>query len=252
MLALLSTAAAVVGTVRDDRLSRYDLDARPAEQWRLPGRLREISALALTADERLLAVDDEQAIVYEIDYVAGGLNKAFALGEPTIREDFEGLASIGETVYLMTSDAVLFVAPEGNDGERVPFERVDTGLGAQCEFEGLAADAPARRLLLLCKQVRRRADVDGLQVFIWDIDAAKATDSLPLPVDDITRALDEDELHPSGITIDPDSGNLILVAARERALIELNSTGGFVAASRLRSGKRHPQAEGIELPPMDA
>ena len=47
-------------------------------QWKLPGKLREISGLALTSDERLLAVTDESAIVYEIDYENGRLVKAFA------------------------------------------------------------------------------------------------------------------------------------------------------------------------------
>ena len=47
------------------------------QQWSLPKRLDEISGLALTSDERLLAMTDEVAVIYEIDYSAGGLVKAF-------------------------------------------------------------------------------------------------------------------------------------------------------------------------------
>ena len=239
----------MVGTAGQGRLQTQDFDAKPLQQWRLPGRLREISALALTDDERLLAVDDEQAVVYELDYVRGGLVKAFALGEPTLRQDLEGIAAIGNTVYLLTSDAQLYIAPEGEDGERVTFRHVDTGLGSQCEFEGLAADAAGERLLLLCKEVRRKADIDTLTIFVWRIagESNAPEDALRLPVELIAEALDEDELHPSGIAVDRDSGNLILVAARERALIELEPNGNFLAARRLKSAKRHPQAEGIEL-----
>ena len=249
MILLLTAAATVVGTARDARLQQHDFDAKPLQQWRLPGRLREISALALTDDERLLAVDDEQAVVYELDFVEGGLRKAFALGDPTLRQDLEGIAVIGDTVYLLTSDAQLYIAPEGRDGDRVPFRHVDTGLGSQCEFEGLAADTAGGRLLLLCKELRRKADIDTLTIFVWRIDEESIApdEAIRLPVERIEEALDEDELHPSGIAIDRESGHLVLVAARERALIELDPDGGFLAARQLRSAKRHPQAEGIEL-----
>jgi hypothetical protein len=44
-------------------LDQYSLDEESVMQWRLPDRLNEISGLAMTHDGRLLAVDDEVAIV---------------------------------------------------------------------------------------------------------------------------------------------------------------------------------------------
>jgi len=93
------------------------------QQWALPDRLREISGLALTSDERLLAVADEFAVVYEIDYESDRLVKAFALGEPAARGDFEGIAVLDETVWLMTSDGVLYAAAEGGNGDIVSYDR---------------------------------------------------------------------------------------------------------------------------------
>ena len=115
-----------------------DVDEKLVMQWQLPGGLREISGLALTGDGRLLAVSDELAIVYEIDYAAGKLVKRFALGDPALRGDFEGIAVVGETVWLMTSDGQLFASAEGADGEHVLYQELNTGLGGYCECEGRA------------------------------------------------------------------------------------------------------------------
>jgi len=69
------------------------------QQWNLPRKLREVSGLALTDDNRLLAITDEKAIVYEIDFENGRLVKAFAFGDPGIRGDFEGIEVLDDRVW---------------------------------------------------------------------------------------------------------------------------------------------------------
>ncbi len=61
-------------------------------QWKLPKALKEISGLALTQDERLFAIEDESANVFELDYDQGRLIKRFAVSDPVLRGDFEGIA----------------------------------------------------------------------------------------------------------------------------------------------------------------
>ncbi len=55
-------------------------------------------------------------------------------------------------------------------------------------------------------------------------------------------------LHPSGIDVDPRTGTLVLVAAREEAIVELSPEGRVLSAFEL-SKDRHPQAEGIAFGP---
>jgi len=93
------------------------------QQWALPDKLEEISGLALTTDQRLLAVTDEVAIVYEIDFHKGHLLKAFALGKPTVRGDFEGIAVLNDVIWLVTSEGLLYSTLEGENGERVSYRR---------------------------------------------------------------------------------------------------------------------------------
>ena len=59
--------------------------AAPAQQRRLPRRLREISGLAVTSDGRLFGHDDERAVIYEIDVEGGQIVKSFAIGDPPRR-----------------------------------------------------------------------------------------------------------------------------------------------------------------------
>ena len=203
----------------------------------------------MTPEQRLLAVDDEKAIVYQIDYLNGRLVKAFAFGKPVLRGDFEGLAVVDDTVYLLTSTGILYAAPEGDDGDRVEYDAFDTGLEEQCEFEGLARDRSGANLLLLCKDLLDSANIDVLSVFPWNLSNREVVydQRIELPLAAVSRRLAVRRLHPSGIVAHPDAESLLIVAARERALVEIGTDGAFIDAVILSDERRHPQAEGIEL-----
>jgi len=216
-------------------------------QWALPDKLREISGLALTSDERLLAVSDEEAIIYEIDATNGRLVKAFAIGEPTLRGDFEGIAVAGGEVWLLDSDGGLYSFVEGADGQRVAYERIKTGLVDECEFEGLTADARSGRLLLVCKESRKKKK--GLRIFEWLIAEGEGQEivELDLPEDAMSKSIGEKRVNPSGISIDSATGNRIVIAARQRAIFELSRDGRLIDVIMRLDKRRHPQAEGIAI-----
>ncbi|MEX2495933.1 MAG: SdiA-regulated domain-containing protein [Woeseia sp.] len=231
-------------------LQGYPLSADNSQQWKLPDKLNEISGLAVTEDARLLAVTDEVAIVYELDYSGGRLVKAFALGDPVIRGDFEGIAYFDGRVWLVTSDAVIYAFEEGQDGERVAFDRHDTGLGRFCEFEGLVYRRQDEALLLPCKGVKRGSGLGGLAIFAWSTASNEVLEEkrMALPDRDIAAAIRSGRFSPSGIAIAEQSGNLLIVAARERSIIELDAAGNFLSAKVLPPAS-HRQAEGIGILP---
>ncbi|MCI0517916.1 MAG: SdiA-regulated domain-containing protein [Woeseiaceae bacterium] len=217
------------------------------QQWRLPDALREISGLALTPDGRLLAVADEKAVIYELNYVDGKLVRAFAFEEPPLRGDFEGIAWLNDRVYLATSDGILYSAPAGADGEHVEAARTDTGLGTLCEIEGLAENTRYDRLYLVCKERRDEGDPEDLRIFEWSVGEQKTTRSIAVPVAGIRRQLGGDGFHPSGLVLNRANGHFLVVAARERGLAELDSDGLLIEARLLADAGRHRQPEGIEL-----
>jgi uncharacterized protein YjiK len=248
--ALLAALAFAQGAAAEGILGRYEFSAETAQRWRLPDKLNEVSGLALTEDQRLLAVADELAIVYELDYSAGRLIKAFALGDPTLRGDFEGIAWSGERVWLVTSDGVLYEAREGEDGERVAYREYETDLGKRCEIEGLTYRKSDGMLLLLCKKIRKKSGLESLAIFAWSPSGRDTVSekTIALPDRDIAVALRMNRLNPSGIAIDEPSGNLLIVAARQRAVIELDG-GGSLRSTGLLPPVAHRQAEGIAILP---
>lgn len=244
-------AAIAQPTATGSLLERYPLTAESSAQWRLPDKLNEISGLALTDDARLLAITDESAIVYELDYTEGRLVKAYALGEPTERGDFEGIAWFEGRVWLVTSKGKIYESTEGEDGERVSFEAFETGIGKSCELEGLAYRESDSMLLVLCKKIRKKSNLESLAIFAWSTTTRELVEekTIAMPDREIAKALRLTRLNPSGIAIDERSGNLLIVAARQHALVELDADGGFVSARVLPLTARHPQAEGIEILP---
>ena len=242
MLLLILVAACNARQAEEPATERGDF-----HQWSLPDSLREISGLALTPDQRLLAITDELAIVYELDYDDGRIVKSFAFGDPVMRGDFEGIAVLKDQVWLMTSDGMLFAATEGADGQHVAYEKFATGHGGYCELEGLAQDRAADRLLLACKETHSKKDV--LMAFAWSVspEGIELWREIVLPEQAIAGLIDEKRINPSGVAIDPASRDWFMVAARQKALVRLTADGGLSEAIIMQKKGRHRQAEGIEM-----
>lgn len=229
------------------RISQYELSDDSISQWQLPRKLREISGLALSPDGRLFAVTDEIALVYQLDYERGRLVKTFAFGDPPIAGDFEGIAWQAGKIYLITSDGILYSAPELSDNERVTPSRVDTGIGKICEIEGLAGAPDGDEMYIACKGEPKGGNRDYIQVIVWSTKAEAQVRDISLPSRAITDQLKVKHFNPSGLTVDQATGNLLIIAARQKSLLELTPDGEFVATRPLPMADRHRQPEGIEL-----
>lgn len=230
-------------------LAGFPLDAGSLQQWKLPGKLREISGLALSPNDRLFAVGDEAAVIYELDYRRGSIVKAFALGDPVVRGDFEGIAFLDDKLYLVNSKGTIYEAAEGGDGDRMLYKTFKTDLGKRCEIEGLAQDVQAGTLLLACKKSHSKGGDDGMFISVWSPSTGKVLDEreITIPVREIERKLGAKSINPSGIAIDPDTTNLYAIAAKQRAMVEMKPNGELIDAIILPLADRHRQAEGIEI-----
>jgi uncharacterized protein YjiK len=230
------------GTLRD-----YDLSARNAAQHDLPESLRELSGLTMTPDGRLLGHDDEKGVVAEIDPATGAIRKTFRLGDPAVRDDFEGIAYADGNLYLVTSAGVIYKTTEGAANASVAYERVETGAGHTCEIEGLAYDAEARELLLPCKTPRDRTVQGQLVILSYSLRTPGPLQKrVSIPLNRLLvlgRAA-----HPSSIEVHPRTGNLFVLSSYPQGVIEISHAGEFLHASRL-SERVHPQPESIVFLP---
>lgn len=219
----------------------------PVARWVLPPALREVSGLALTSDGRMLVHGDELGLVWEIDYRRGILVKQFFLGDRAVKADFEGITVANSAVFMLASNGKLYEFHEGANGAHVAYKVHDTGLKAQCEFEGVAFDPTINALLLACKHVHDKQIKDAIVIYRWSLasDSSSRLTQMVVPVGDILAANGWKKLSPSDITIDPRTGNYVLVASLEKALISISPAGALVFARPLPGS--HPQAEGIAI-----
>ncbi len=222
-------------------LDAVDVKAKPAHRHALADGLREISGLAVSADGRLFAHDDETAEIHAIDPSTGRRLLRFGLGRTPLAGDFEGLAIAETRFFLITSAGTLLEFPEGRDRERVEYRRHTTGLGRVCEVEGLAYDGRTRALLAVCKAMHAGGPPG---IYAFDLDSMR----LELRPKLVVRRANGEPIHPSGLAVHEPTGHLIVVAARERIVLELDRTGRPLAERRL-DRRTHPQAEGVEFLP---
>ena len=224
-------------------LRDYALVVDEDGQWRLPGRIRELSGLATTPGDRLFGHDDERAVIWEMDYREGRLIKGFAMGDPE-RRDFEGIAVVDERFYLVTSSGRIYESREGADGDRMLFNTYRTGVGEMCEVEGLEFEPSDRSLLMLCKTPKDESLEESIAIFRWSLAEREVTGPpLLVPLAPL-RAIFDRKVHPSGIARHPVSGNYFIVAGPEAVLFEVTPAGEVVDGVQL-DRRVHRQAEGI-------
>ncbi len=161
--------------------------------------------------------------------------------------DFEGLAYAKDRFFLLASDGKLYEFREGEAEERVDYKVHDTRLGKECEFESVAYDSTANELILACKNVRKEKLKDKLVLYRYSLgdSGGAGISEFTVPMSETIGANRWKKLHPSDITVDPFSGNYVLVAGPEKALVVLTPTGAVVSSRPL--GGRHPQAEGVAI-----
>ena len=226
---------------------RYDLENRTS-RVKLPRRLDEASGLAVTTDGRVFMHGDERAVVYQVDPAEGTVLKEFSLGVPVLSGDFEGIAIAGDRFFLINSQGLLLEFHEGAEDESVSFRGVDTGLSNRCEVEGLAFEPATQALVAACKTVPRR-DEDFIVLYrIGLADLSVEAEPLRVPLGDLETVGLPSRFAPSGVEVDPEVGTLILISARQEAILEITGAGQVVSAFHLGS-RRHPQAEGISFLP---
>lgn len=243
MVALLSPIQARISV---DRC----LGTKPSARWEMPKVLREVSGLALSDDGRLWVHNDESGIVVAIDHRTGAVVGSYRLGPLLPRADFEGIAVAGDRLFMVTSDGVLYrmTLPARRAKEAVlPFEVIDTKLGAQCEIEGLSYDPTDRVLLLACKTPRAKALARQTVVFRWSVvkGGLASPDRLTIPWGELAKGRPGKAFHASSIERDPTTGNYLLISSADHGFGLIDRAGKVLATGPI--GRHHRQPEGLAI-----
>ncbi|HSW29677.1 MAG TPA: SdiA-regulated domain-containing protein [Longimicrobiales bacterium] len=245
----LSLALAFQGTAQ--RLvpgigQRMDLERRVA-RFDLPGRLAEVSGLAFSPDGGLLAHGDERGVVYTVDPATGAADRGFRVGEPPVADDLEGMAAAGGRLFMVSSGGRLYEFRVVRQGQTSQVRVTGLGLEGGCEAEGLAYHAASDALFVACKTLRPAA----AEVRIHRVPLSPGAGPLPpirIPLAAFRSRGHTGDVSPSGLDVDPATGTLVVVAARQGLLFEADLEGHLLDLVRLPA-RRHPQPEGIAFGP---
>lgn len=224
--------------------------------FRLAGELAEISGISFSADgQYLLAINDEKGVVFFLDKNTGHIQRELSFGEPG---DYEGVEAVGEKIYVLRSDGTLYEISM-IDG-REPATRIyPTSLDGDHNVEGLAYDPARNRLLLACKKntVDGRSSKNIKAIYAFDLNRMQILERPVLLIDrhELTFGAEavmeawwpgalRKSFGPSGLAVEPASGNLYLLSSPGKLLLVLNPSGQVLSIQKLDQ-KSFRQPEGI-------
>jgi hypothetical protein len=251
--ALITSLSVVVGFVAAEKdllidesqaermaAPRYQFSKKYRSQWALPKVLHEVSGIAVLDDQKLLIHHDEAAVVFRFDLDTQVVTPRFALGEPALNIDVEGIASMAGDVYLVTSMGEIYEVPDGVNRTGVIKDYVvfDTGLKDVCEIEGLARDLQSGSLVLACKQMLDK-NAEYISIYRFTPGSEKTEKLFDISFGSTGR-----KVHATAIASRP--GGYIVLFGKEKLIGRLDSQGTILELQALKK-KWHPQPEGLGL-----
>lgn len=219
----------------------------PDAVFELSRELREISGLGFAGDSLLLAVQDEDGVVYALSPEDGSVRWRFRFAGDG---DYEGVEVAGENVYVLRSDGDIFVASlQRRDRAR----RVRTPLRSRDDTEGLALSGGSQSTMLVAA---KETLSDGRRlIYAFDTEA-EALDETPRRSVDLAAVAelsgagkgDVADFKPSGLAIDPQTGWLFVVGSVDRLIVAIDDSGTVRSVLRVPESSL-PQPEGIAFGP---
>lgn len=216
----------------------YQLSA-PAESYKLPKELKEVSGLSYYKDDKLLCVQDEDAVAYVFDTRKKEVTENFGFGG---YGDFEGIEYVNGEIYALESNGNLFRFEPGS----TQIGRTKTDLPKKTEVEGLGYDPKTKRLLIAVKKGKGSSDK---AVYSFDLLNKAVFKDMSLNDEQLKGAgIDPETYEPSGIAVHPITGEwYILTSVGKRLLI--TSRKAKIIYSEPLDPEQFIQPEGICFAP---
>jgi hypothetical protein len=244
-------------------LARYKLAGTPDWQVALPAEMREVSGIAVASGGRLFAHGDEEGTLFEVEPRTGKVLKSFALRpgagqvdlgknsrDGVVAGDFEDLTIVGDRFFMVTSNGVLVEFSEGEDGGQVAYTAHRTALEEICEVEGLGHHPASESLVLLCKEMRQKAQRGRMEVYALSLRDMRLDPKprLVVPFVALARVTGAREFNGSALAFVPGGTSLAMIAGQQRLFAEISIDGTPVAGGALDRATL-PQPEGMAFLP---
>lgn len=225
-------------------------DVTIVNQWDLPAVLLEISGLSSIDDNRFACVQDEQGTIFIYNTGTKKIEKEIPFAGVG---DYEGIAVVGETIYVVTADGKIYEVKNYKSG-KPGVTNYRTHLTAKQNIEGLAYDPKNNRLLASIKdQETNGADYKG--IYSFDL-ATKTMAKEPVYKIDLSDPLlangkkkkSGNTIQPSEILVHPVTNEILVLDGPGGRLVVLDANGKIKKLHQL-AGKAFSQPEGMTFAP---
>lgn len=225
--------------------------SEPSQTIYLPDQLREVSGLAWAGNDEILAIQDEDGIVFSYDIKKRDIIKKTKFGKPL---DYEGIAKTEDNVYVLEMDGDIFEI-DTLSGPEVESNKYETELNYKQNAEGICYDPKDNRLLIALKDHREEGNPEQGEgyrrlIYAFDVQDRTLSTNPVLWIDElelgrmIYQKEKSYEFKPSGIAVHPQNGYIYVVAAVGRLLLVMDRNSRILYAERL-DASLFPQPEGI-------
>lgn len=218
--------------------------------WLLPKSLLEVSGIAWLDADHFACVQDELGKVFIFNVRQNKIDQEIPFGP---NGDYEGIAVVGETIYVLRADGVLF-GIENYSGDKRSVKMYKTRLSKKQDSESLAYDEKNKRLLIAAKEVNSESS-DFKGIYAFDLTTKTMPEAPVFKIDlkheifgDIKKGKAKNSISPSDIDIHPINGNLYILEGTKPKLLIMSPEGKMLSLYELDE-KDFPQPEGISFGP---
>lgn len=202
----------IIGNEREPR--QYKL----TNSWVLPSILEEISGMEYLQNNKVLCIQDEDGYLFIYSLETSKIDKKIKFGGGG---DYESIAVVKDTVYVLRSDGKLFEIKDFLN--KVDVKTYDFNSNIRYNFEGLYYDYSENRLLLATKY-KAKKDKDTKPIFSFDLTTKQYVKepvfSIPLNHEVLKNTM---EFMPSSIDKDHAKNEFYLLDGRHQKLLILDS-----------------------------
>lgn len=218
------------------------------KEWSMPDELKEISGLSYIDSDRLACVQDEIGKVFIYNINTKQIEKSIQFGETG---DYEGLAVVGNTVWVLRADGVLIEVKDINAAKPVVSEH-RTHLTIAQDCEGLCYDPEKNRLLVTVKEKDPNSDAyKGIYAFNLDSRTMAKEPAFKIDLQHEVFAngaggkkKKAGTIMPAAIAIDPVSKDMFITDGPRSRLLITDKEGSIKKFLQL-DNKKFMQPEGI-------
>ena len=222
-------------------------------KWDIPVELEEISGITYISEDKIACVQDEEGIIFIFNLATNLVEQNINFAKSG---DYEGIAIVDSTAYVMESSGKLFeisnyLSPNFQTKE------YQTSFSGKNNLESLTADLVNNRLLLAVKDTDPNSK-DYKGIYAFDLDSKEVLSNPVFKItfnDPIFKNKNSSSnnnksggFFPSEIAINPTDGNIYILEAKNPRLLIMDANGKFLRLHMLNK-ESFPQPEGMTFAP---